>query len=154
MSGCERGPEVSSFSPSKRSGELSAIRQQTVPVSHVKCATRPLAREHWACLPVKFIGNNTKVEFGVLYGPLPVRPVGHVLRMGYCSGLQQSCFRPLQYYRRSHPIPNNQLIHCPWRRGHLCTGNFIPAACLYLPFPLVSPIFLLSLCASTVSTDK
>lgn len=52
--------------------------------------------------------------------------------MGYCSGLQQSCFHPLQYYRRSHPIPDNQLIHCPWRPGHLCTGNSI----LSLPFPL------------------
>ena len=72
--------------------------------------------------------HNTKVEFGVFSGPLPVRPTdqGLLPRMGYCSGLQQSCFHPLQYYRRSYLIPNNQLIHCPWRRGHLCTGNFIP----------------------------
>lgn len=72
--------------------------------------------------------HNTKVEFGVFSGPLPVRPMdqGLLPRMGYCSGLQQSCFHPLQYYRRSYLIPNNQLIHCPWRRGHLCTGNFIP----------------------------
>lgn len=75
------------------------------------------------------------MEFGVFRDPLPVRPTNHglLLQMGYCSGLQQSCFHPLQYYRRSYPIPNNQLIHCPWRRGHLCTGNFIPAACLSLP---------------------
>ncbi|XP_056250417.1 uncharacterized protein LOC130180732 isoform X2 [Seriola aureovittata] len=68
--------------------------------------------------------HNTKVEFGVFCGPLPVRPtdLGLLLRMGYCSALQQSCFHPLQYYRRSYLIPNNQLIHCPWRRGHLCTG--------------------------------
>lgn len=87
--------------------------------------------------------HNTKVDFWVFCGPLPVRPVDHglLLRMGYCSGLQQSCFHPLQYYRRSYLIPNNQLIHCPWRRGHLCTGNFILVACLSLPFPLVSPIF-------------
>ena len=72
--------------------------------------------------------------------PLPVRSTDHglLLQMGYCSGLQQSCFHPLQYYRRSYLIPNNQLIHCPWRRGHLCTGNFILVACLSLPFPLVS----------------
>lgn len=65
--------------------------------------------------------------------------------MGYCSGLQQSCFHPLQYYRRSYLIPNNQLIHCPWQRGHLCTGNFIQVACLSLPFPIVPAIFLLPL---------
>lgn len=65
--------------------------------------------------------------------------------MGYCSGLQQSCFHPLQYYRRSYLIPNNQLIHCPWQRGHLCTGNFIQVACFSLPFPIVPAIFLLPL---------
>lgn len=71
--------------------------------------------------------------------------------MGYCSGLQQSSFHPLQYYRRSHLIPNNQLIHCPWRRGHLRTGNFIPVACLSLP---LVPCVVLLVCASTVSTDQ
>lgn len=86
--------------------------------------------------------NRRNLEF-FFAAPLPVRLTdrGLLLQMGYCSGLQQSCFHPLQYYRRSYLIPNNQLIHCPWRRGHLCTGNLIPVACLSLPFPLVSTIF-------------
>lgn len=79
---------------------------------------------------------------------------GLLLQMGHCSGLQQSCFHPLQYYRRGYLIPNNQLIRCPWRRGHLCSGNFIPVPRRSLPFPLLAPVFSLCSCASTVSTDK
>lgn len=116
------------------------------------CYTSSEREQLCALLSCLIYRHNTKVEFGVFCGPLPVRPMDHglLLRMGYCSGLQQSCFHPLQYYRRSYLIPNNQLIHCPWRRGHLCTGNFIPVACLSLPFPLVSPIFSsLSLCLNS-----
>lgn len=36
---------------------------------------------------------------------------------------KQKCFLTLQYSRRCHLIPSNQLICCPRRQGHLCTGN-------------------------------
>lgn len=138
--------------PHKKSRKMLRIQQLTVSSPWEKLI---LCEATIVLLSHLIYRHNTKVEFGVFCGPLPVRPTGHglQLRKGYCSGLQQSCFHPLQYYRRSYLIPNNQLIHCPWRRGHLCTGNFIPAACLSLPFPLVPPPPL-PLCASTVSRDK
>lgn len=58
------------------------------------------------------------------------------------KGPKQKCFLTLQYSRRRHLIPSNQLICCPRQQGHLCTGNNRIFTWAFFPFVCVNQSYL------------